>query len=73
MAKEPRITIKIPKPLYLKIKDVIKGSSYNSVTDFIIYVLRDVVSVKVSQDKQQGLTRREIGIVKQRLKSLGYL
>ena len=38
-----KTTIKIPTPLYHKIALLIEGSGYNSVTDFIVYVLRDLV------------------------------
>lgn len=73
MAKEERVTIKIPRPLYVKIKEVIRGSSYNSATDFVIYVLRDVISAKTKKPKGEGLTEKEIALIKQRLKNLGYL
>jgi len=38
-----KTTIKIPTPLYEKISLLIEGAGYNSVTDFIVYVLRDLV------------------------------
>ena len=37
-----KTTIKIPKPLYNRIGLLIEGAGYNSVTDFIVYVLRDL-------------------------------
>ena len=39
-----KVTIKIPRPLYGKIAYVIEGAGYNSVTDFVVYVLRDLVA-----------------------------
>lgn len=42
--KNDKVTIKIPRPLYNHIK-IIKGNlGFNSVTDFIVYVLRNIVS-----------------------------
>jgi len=42
--KNNKVTIKIPRPLYNHIK-LIKGNlGFNSVTDFIVYVLRNIVS-----------------------------
>ncbi|MFH1867585.1 MAG: CopG family transcriptional regulator [Candidatus Omnitrophota bacterium] len=73
MPRQDRVTIKIPRLLYLKMKETIKGSSYNSVTDFVIYVLRDIVSVDTKKTKEDGLTKKEISLIKQRLKNLGYL
>jgi len=37
-----KTTIKIPTPLYHRISLLIEGGGYNSVTDFIVYVLRDL-------------------------------
>jgi len=39
-----KVTLKIPRPLYNRLAQLIKGSGYNSVTDFVVYVLRDIVS-----------------------------
>ena len=67
-----KVTLKIPRPLYDKIATVIDDAGYNSVTDFVVYVLRDLVAThEVVSEKPLGTT--EINLVKQRLKSLGYL
>jgi len=42
--REFKVTIKIPRPLYTRIQELIEGSGFNSATDFIVYVLRDLVS-----------------------------
>ncbi len=72
---EPRVTIKIPRPLYERILKSIEGSGFSSATDFIVYVLRDVMSG--AGNKTHGgdgeLTREELDAIKQRLKNLGYL
>ena len=39
----PKVTLKIPKPLYDHISRLIGGSGFNSVTDFVVFVLRDIV------------------------------
>jgi hypothetical protein len=47
MAREPadsHVTLKIPRPLYEQLKQVIQGSGFHSVTEFAVYVLRDLVS-----------------------------
>jgi hypothetical protein len=36
--------LKIPRPLYEQLKQVIQGSGFHSVTEFAVYVLRDLVS-----------------------------
>jgi Arc/MetJ-type ribon-helix-helix transcriptional regulator len=72
--KDPKkkVTLKIPKPLYDSLSEVIEGSGFNSVTEFIVYVLRDLLSSRVVRN-EPGLSKEEIELVKKRLKSLGYL
>ena len=70
---EPRVTIKIPRPLYERILKSIEGSGFSSATDFIVYVLRDVMSGAGNQSTDGELTREELEAIKQRLKNLGYL
>jgi hypothetical protein len=41
---DSHVTLKIPRPLYLQLKQVIQGSGFHSVTEFAVYVLRDLVS-----------------------------
>jgi metal-responsive CopG/Arc/MetJ family transcriptional regulator len=70
--KKAKVTIKIPKPLYENLSHIIEGSGFNSVTEFIVYVLRDLVSSR-SVKKEPTLSKEEVEIIKKRLKSLGYL
>ena len=67
-----KVTIKIPRPLYDNLNQIIEGSGFNSVTEFIVYVLRDLLSSKTIR-KEPTLSGKEIELVKSRLKSLGYL
>lgn len=75
---ESKVTIKIPRILYNKLATIVSGSGFNSVTDFIIYVLRDLLSTSNSSsisDKSEpnSLSKEEISAIRKRLKSLGYL
>ena len=67
-----KVTIKIPRPLYENLGEIIEGSGFSCVTEFIIYVLRDLIASR-SVEKEPGLTKEEIGIIRKRLKSLHYL
>ncbi|MFC2060955.1 CopG family transcriptional regulator [Elusimicrobiota bacterium] len=67
-----KATIKIPKILYNSIKKRIEGTGFSSVTDFIVYVMRDIVSCGNLQ-KESSLTKKEIEQIRKRLQSLGYL
>lgn len=70
--KNTKVTLKIPRPLYDKITKVIEGSGYNSVTDFVVYVMRDMVASSEMSHNQPDETA-QIHSVKQRLRALGYL
>ncbi|GEM_PF-227471 len=63
-----KVTIKIPRPLYDKIAAAIADSGYNSVTDFVVYVLRDLVASHAAPTDPDDLGR-----VQRRLEALGYL
>ena len=69
---EPKVTIKIPRKLYNNLKDIITDTGFNSVTEFIVYVLRDIASGGKLQ-VENHLTKEEIDLIRKRLKSLGYL
>ncbi|KPL18804.1 MAG: hypothetical protein AMJ92_06125 [candidate division Zixibacteria bacterium SM23_81] len=66
-----KVTIKIPRQLYNKLRDIIEESGFSSVNEFIVYVLRDLVSLH--REDQEKLTPEEIKLLKGRLKKLGYL
>ena len=67
-----KVTLKIPRPVYDNLSEIIKGSGFNSVTEFVVYILRDLISSKATAG-EPSLSKQEINIVKKRLKSLGYL
>ena len=67
-----RVTLKIPRPLYEKIKAVIDDTGYRSVNEFVVYVLRDIMAGQ-PQEGQLRLTEQEVQIVRNRLRKLGYL
>ena len=73
-----KATIKIPRNLYNNLNQIIKSSGFNSVTEFIVYVLRDLVSNhnmnnEEITDSREELSNEEVKMIKKRLKSLGYL
>lgn len=67
-------TVSIPKPLAEKIKDRMKGTGFSSVSSYVIYVLRQVLSsIESEKRSKQAFTREEEEKVKQRLRDLGYI
>lgn len=82
---DTHVTLKIPRPLYEQLKQVIQGTGFHSVTEFAVYVLRDLVShhgtagiprkrvVEEAEAEIDPLTPEEIEAIRKRLESLGYL
>ena len=68
-----KVTIKIPRELYQKIQKVTEDSGFSSPTEFIVYVLRDLVGTRGESPAQDELTEKEIEVIRRRLKGLGYL
>ena len=76
MLRESKVTVKIPRPLYRKIQAVVEGSGFNSPTDFIVYVLRDLMGEAedhAKSDAKPEYTKEELEELKRKLKNLGYL
>ena len=67
-------TVSIPKLLADKVKERMKGTGFSSVSSYVTYVLRQVLS-SIEQDKRekQAFTKEEEDRVKQRLRDLAYI
>lgn len=70
--RESKVTVKIPRPLYRKIQLVVDGSGFNSPTDFIVYVLRDLMG-EAETTQTTEFNQDELDDIKRKLKNLGYL
>ena len=68
---QDKVTLKIPRPIYDKLKTVITGSGFSSVNEFVVYILRDLISSGL--EDTEDLSKKEIDAIRQRLKNLGYL
>ncbi len=69
---ENKVTIKIPRELYQKLRKIIASTGFSSVNEFIVFVMRTIASGgEISSEDR--LTAEEIKAVRERLKRLGYL
>jgi metal-responsive CopG/Arc/MetJ family transcriptional regulator len=69
--KSDRVTLKIPRPLYDKLKKIIEDTGFSSVNEFVVYILRDLAALRKSD--KENLTSEEVKLIKKRLEKLGYL
>ncbi len=68
-------TVSIPKPLADKVKKRCEGTGFNSVSSYVTYVLRQILSTTEMQEEkvEEPFSEQDEQKVKARLKSLGYL
>ncbi len=71
--KKGPVTLKIPADLFANLEKLIANTGFRSVTEFAVFVLRDVASGGTLQQDSHGLTRNEIDLVRKRLQALGYI
>lgn len=62
-------TVSIPIPLFEKLKDQIEGTGFNSVSSYVGYILREIVTEK----GDTPFTDEDEDKVRRKLKKLGYL
>lgn len=73
------VTLKIPRPLYERLGQLIEGTGFRSVTEFATYVLRDLASHPAPTRRAEEapatgrMTEAELEAARQRLRELGYL
>jgi len=73
MKKRKNMEITIPQTLYEKIKKRVKETGFTSVSDYVTYVLKEIISNLEEEQKKEIFTKEEEEKVKERLKALGYL
>jgi Arc/MetJ-type ribon-helix-helix transcriptional regulator len=66
-------TISIPSPLAEKIKKRIEGTGFNSLSSYVTYVLREVISGMDDEEDEEAFSKEDEEKVKERLRALGYL
>ncbi len=74
MRKRKYTTVSLPTPLVNKIKERIKDTGFKSVSDYVTFVLREVLSsIEEERRKRKPFSKEEEEKVKRRLKLLGYI
>ncbi len=69
---ESKVTIKIPRELYRRLSQMIAGTGFSSVNEFIVFVMRTLASGGEIKGEDR-LTSEEVRSIRERLKKLGYL
>ena len=69
---EEFVEVKIPKSLYDRIKERIEDAGFESVDEYVTYVLREVLA-NLEEEDEEIFSEEEEEKVKERLRALGYL
>jgi Arc/MetJ-type ribon-helix-helix transcriptional regulator len=69
---ETKVTIKIPRELYRKLKQMTEGTGFSSVTEFIVFAMRTIASGGDIKGEDR-LSADEVKAIRERLRRLGYL
>lgn len=72
MSNKKYTTISIPRPLYEKIKKIIENTGFTSVSDYVTYVLREIVAM-IEEEGGPVFNKEKEKRIKERLKALGYI
>jgi len=72
MKKVKYTTISMPIKLHRKVEKLIEDTGFGSVSGFVNFVMRSIVSGGSLKEKDQ-LTEGEVRKVRERLRALGYL
>jgi len=66
-------TVSIPVTLFNRIKRLIEGTGFTSVSDYVTYVLREVVAMHEKEKFAEPFSKEDIEKIKEKLRALGYL
>ncbi|BEP18340.1 ribbon-helix-helix domain-containing protein [Pyrofollis japonicus] len=67
-------TVSIPVTLYERIKKLIEGTGFTSVSQFVTYVLREVVAeMEEEKLRSEVVSEEEKQAIIERLRRLGYI
>jgi len=66
-------TVSIPVTLYNRIKKIIEGTGFTSVSQYVTYVLREVVVAHEEAAQAEPFTEEDKERILEKLKKLGYI
>jgi len=66
-------TVSIPVTLYNRIRRLIEGTGFTSVSQYVTYVLREVVAAHEEARYEEAFSEEDRERVLERLRRLGYL
>lgn len=66
-------TVSIPVTLYNRIKELIRGTGFTSVSQYVTYVLREVLAAREEAGYDEPFTEEDRKRIIEKLRRLGYI
>jgi hypothetical protein len=66
-------TVSIPIALHERIKGLIEGKGFKSVSDYVTFILREIVVAHETEIMDAPFNVGDTELIKKRLKALGYI
>ncbi len=66
-------TVSIPVTLYNRIKKLIEGTGFTSVSQYVTYVLREIVATHEQARYEEPFTEEDKERILEKLRRLGYI
>ena len=66
-------TVSIPKPLADKLKEHLKGTSFNTLSNYTTYILRMILASAEVRKGERAFSKEDEKDLKKRLKAMGYI
>ncbi|RLE71124.1 MAG: hypothetical protein DRJ37_05570 [Thermoprotei archaeon] len=73
MEERKYTTVSIPTTLYNRIKKIIEGTGFTSVSSFVTYVLREIAAAYEEEEEAEPFSEEERNKIIEKLRKLGYL
>lgn len=73
MKRRKYTTVSIPVSLHERIKNIMEGTGFKSVSDYVTYILREVVSMHERERMANPFSDEDVERIKEKLRALGYL
>jgi Arc/MetJ-type ribon-helix-helix transcriptional regulator len=70
---EATTTISIPTSLARELENRIKGTRFDSISSYCVYVLREFIAETEKREHANSLSKEDEETVKDRLRALGYV
>ena len=66
-------TVSIPKPLADRLREMLQGTSFNTLSNYTTYILRMILSSAEMRKGSNAFTKEDEDELKKRLHAMGYI